>query len=65
MRGPSEDSRWVETLARYGAPEAKRGVVELLVTAVPFLVLWTLMLHCLERYGYAVCLLLALPAAGF
>ena len=55
----------MEALARYGAPEAKRGVVELLVTAVPFLLLWTLMLHCLERYGYAACLLLALPTAGF
>jgi len=55
----------VGVLAHYGAPDAKRGVVELLVTAAPFLVLWTLMLHCLERYGYAVCLLLAVPAAGF
>jgi acyl-lipid omega-6 desaturase (Delta-12 desaturase) len=65
VQTPSVAKRWVEALARYGAPEAKRGVVELIVTAMPFLLLWALMLHCLESYGYAVCLVLALPTAGF
>ena len=55
----------MQTLARYGVPDPKRSVFELLVTAVPFLLLWALMLRCLESYGYWACLPLALPAAGF
>jgi omega-6 fatty acid desaturase (delta-12 desaturase) len=62
---PLEAKRWVEILARYRTPDPKRSVLELLITAVPFLLLWVLMLHCLDRYGYWACLLLAPPAAGF
>jgi acyl-lipid omega-6 desaturase (Delta-12 desaturase) len=61
---PYEEKHWVE-LARYSVPETERAVIELLMTAGPFLLLWTLMHYCLERYGYGVCLLLAVPAAGF
>jgi omega-6 fatty acid desaturase (delta-12 desaturase) len=61
---PREGKPWAKILARYGAPDSKRSVFELLFTAVPFLLLWALMLYCLESYGYWACLLLALPAAG-
>jgi omega-6 fatty acid desaturase (delta-12 desaturase) len=60
-----EGKEWVRILARYGAPDPKRSVLELCVTAVPFFVLWGLMAYCLERHGYWACLPLALPAAGF
>ena len=55
----------MEILARYGVPDPKRSVFELFLTAVPFFLLWALMLYCLESYGYWACLPLALPAAGF
>ena len=62
---PLEGRRWGNVLARYCAPDPTRSVLELLVTAVPFLLLWAIMLFCLERYGYWLCLPLAVPAAGF
>jgi omega-6 fatty acid desaturase (delta-12 desaturase) len=62
---PLEGKRWGQILARYCAPDPKRGVVELMVSAVPFLLLWAVMLFCLESYGYWLCLPLAVPAAGF
>jgi len=55
----------VEILARYRVPDPKRSVSELFLTAVPFFLLWALMLYCLESYGYWACLLFAPPAAGF
>jgi omega-6 fatty acid desaturase (delta-12 desaturase) len=39
-------------------------LAELVVTAVPFVALWLLMLQSL-RYSYWLCLFLAVPAAGF
>ena len=55
---------WVKTLAPYREPSLGRSLAELAVTAVPFLALWLLMLFSL-RYSYWLCLLLAVPAAGF
>jgi omega-6 fatty acid desaturase (delta-12 desaturase) len=63
--GPGEGKQWVRVLARYGVSDPKRGLFELLFTAAPLLLLWALMLYCLESYGYWACLPLALPAAGF
>ena len=57
--------QWAEILAPYGVADPKRSAVELFFTAVPFLLLWALMLFCLERFGYWACLPLAVPAAGF
>jgi len=34
---PCEEKQWVEILARYGVPDWKRSVIELLFTVVPFL----------------------------
>jgi omega-6 fatty acid desaturase (delta-12 desaturase) len=55
---------WVKALAPYREPSLGRSLAELAVTAVPFVILWLLMLLSL-RYSYWLCLLLAVPAAGF
>jgi len=55
---------WVTALACYREPSLARSLVELVVTAVPFVALWLLMLASL-RNSYWLCLLLAVPAAGF
>jgi omega-6 fatty acid desaturase (delta-12 desaturase) len=53
-----------QSLARYREPNQGRSVIELLITVVPFALLWLLM--CLSlRAGYGLALLLAVPAAGF
>jgi acyl-lipid omega-6 desaturase (Delta-12 desaturase) len=61
---PLDERQWTRILARYREPDPRRGVFELLITAVPFFVIWALMLFSLE-YSYWLCLLLAIPAAGF
>ena len=53
-----------QTLARYRAPNPIRSIVELIITAGPLIVLWFLMWATLDL-GYWLCLLLAVPAAGF
>ena len=55
---------WAPILARYREPNCARSTVELVITAVPFVVLWILMWAALGT-GYWVGLLLAVPAAGF
>ena len=60
-----EDAKaWMPVLARYREPQVGRSFFELLVTAVPFIVLWTSMWMALG-VGYWLCLLLAVPTAGF
>jgi acyl-lipid omega-6 desaturase (Delta-12 desaturase) len=59
-----DDKQWGKILARYREPDPVRSVFELLVTAVPFVLIWVLMLVSLN-YSYWLCLLLAVPAAGF
>jgi acyl-lipid omega-6 desaturase (Delta-12 desaturase) len=61
---PSEARDWTQTLARYRTPSPTRGIIELVITAVPLVLLWFLMWATLDL-GYWVCLLLAVPAAGF
>jgi omega-6 fatty acid desaturase (delta-12 desaturase) len=61
---PLEDKQWLKILARYREPDPRRSVYELLITAVPFFVLWGVMLLCLQ-YGYWLTLIIAVPAAGF
>jgi omega-6 fatty acid desaturase (delta-12 desaturase) len=61
---PLDERHWTKILARYRDPDPRRGVFEVLITAVPFFVIWALMLFSLE-YSYWLCLLLAIPAAGF
>ena len=61
---PSEARGWTQILARYRAPSPARSIIELVMTAGPLVLLWLLMWVTLDR-GYWVCLLLAVPAAGF
>jgi omega-6 fatty acid desaturase (delta-12 desaturase) len=51
-------------LARYRGPNGRRSVLEIVITAVPFTLIWVLMWAGLD-VGYWIGLLLALPAAGF
>ena len=63
--GAARDPRaWPSVLARYREPSCVRSIVELVITAVPFVVLWMLMWAALGT-GCWVGLLLAVPAAGF
>jgi omega-6 fatty acid desaturase (delta-12 desaturase) len=63
--GLSEDAKhWGRVLARYAEPDPKRSLFELLVTAVPFVLLWLSVLLCLQR-GLWLGLVLTVPAGGF
>jgi acyl-lipid omega-6 desaturase (Delta-12 desaturase) len=55
---------WTQTLAHYRTPSLMRSVFELAITVVPLALLWILMWATLG-IGYWLCLLLAVPAAGF
>jgi omega-6 fatty acid desaturase (delta-12 desaturase) len=52
------------SLAGYREPNHGRSVVEILITLVPFVLLWLLMWMTLH-VGHGLYLLLAVPAAGF
>ncbi|ODA66574.1 Fatty acid desaturase [Methyloligella halotolerans] len=59
------DSRaLIGDLAAYREPNNARSAFELVITAVPFVLLWTLMWAVLDA-GYWIGLLLSVPAAGF
>src|SRR4051794_41961067 len=53
-----------QLLARYREPDNARGVLELAITAIPFVVIWALIWAALDQ-GYWFALLLEVPAAGF
>jgi omega-6 fatty acid desaturase (delta-12 desaturase) len=55
---------WLPVLNRYRAPSHVRSAVELLVTAVPFVLLWVAAWACL-RWSYWLSLAIAVLAAGF
>lgn len=55
---------WAPILAGYREPSHVRSVVELAMTLGPFVALWLLMWAALG-VGYWLCLLLAVPTAGF
>jgi omega-6 fatty acid desaturase (delta-12 desaturase) len=62
---PAGDARaWETVLSAYRKPAIARSVFELLVTAIPFVLLWTLAWAALG-VGYWLSLLLAVPTAGF
>jgi omega-6 fatty acid desaturase (delta-12 desaturase) len=58
------EKEWARKLAAFRQPNVKRGLFELFVTAVPFIILWVGMLIGV-KLGYWPSLLLALPAAAF
>jgi omega-6 fatty acid desaturase (delta-12 desaturase) len=59
---PSESRALANRLGRYRTPDAARSVFELLVSWLPFILLWGLMWAALDA-GYWLALLLAVPAA--
>jgi acyl-lipid omega-6 desaturase (Delta-12 desaturase) len=63
--GVTFDSRTlIRDLAAYREPNSARSVFELLITVVPFVLLWALIWVALDA-GYWIGLALAVPAAGF
>lgn len=54
-----------EELKKYHAPNTVRSVLEVAVSAAPFVALWIAMWLALEFVGYWLTLLIAIPAAGF
>src|SRR5262249_48742705 len=54
----------IAALGRYQTPDQARSIVELAVTIIPLVLLWLLMWLSLEL-NYGLCLLLAVPTAGF
>src|SRR5437899_2376119 len=62
--GQLDEKAWLNVLKTYRDPRAGRAVLELASTALPFVALWALMMIGVH-YGRWLCLLLAVPAAGF
>src|SRR6185295_3969201 len=60
----SDARGWPQILARYRTPSSARSIIELIITAGPLVLLWSVMWATLD-VGYWLCLLLAVPAAGF
>jgi acyl-lipid omega-6 desaturase (Delta-12 desaturase) len=60
----SDGRALVAALVRYRTPDQTRSVIELAITIVPLVLLWLLMWFALEL-SYGLCLLLAVPTAGF
>jgi len=54
---------WQQLLAPYAQPILRRSIIQLLDSAIPFILVWLLMLASLE-YAYWLTVLIALPAAG-
>lgn len=54
----------MKDLAPYREPSSARSLFELVITAVPFLLIWLLIWAAVDA-GYWIGLLLAVPAAGF
>ena len=62
--GDIDSRQLARDLSKYREPNSGRSVFELGVTIGPFVALWLLMWSSLE-WSYWLCLLLAIPAAGF
>ncbi len=60
-----EARRWAGILACYREPTYVRSIFELAITALPLVLIWVLMWATLHTGHYWLCLLLAIPAAGF
>ena len=61
---PSSSNPWVDLVRPYWGPDPRRSVIQLVVTAAGFFLLWIAMLKSLA-VGYWLTLLLAFPTAGF
>jgi acyl-lipid omega-6 desaturase (Delta-12 desaturase) len=56
---------WAQILARYREPSLRRSLFELLVTGVPFVLLWILTWTAVVHGYWWLGLLVAVPASGF
>jgi omega-6 fatty acid desaturase (delta-12 desaturase) len=64
-RPPLTDARqWPRRLAAYRDGDALRSLLELAVTVIPLIGIWSLMWAALQHDAW-LCLLLSVPAAGF
>ena len=63
VQRPPETRALAQLLVQYRQPNNARGIFELMITAVPFFVIWALTLVVVVR-GHWIGLLLAVPAAG-
>lgn len=61
---PSEPRTIMRALRDYRTPRIARSIIELLVTLIPFALLWTLSWAALSA-GHWLGLLITIPAAGF
>ena len=55
---------WIEVLQKYRQPDQLRSVIEIAITAVPFILLWLAAWAALS-ISYWLTLVIAIPAAGF
>lgn len=63
-RTPIAARDWLPILNRYRVPSHTRSVIEIMITAGPFVLLWIAAWTCL-RWSYWLSLGIAVPAAGF
>lgn len=61
---PETPKRWFQRLAPYRTPENFRAIFEIIITLVPFLLIWTAMWWLISR-GYWIGLLGVIPAGAF
>src|SRR5680860_625725 len=54
-----------QTLRAYCKPRLARSIAEVLITALPFALIWVLMWLAVSAGYWPVALVLAVPAAGF
>jgi acyl-lipid omega-6 desaturase (Delta-12 desaturase) len=62
---PIDAAALTRALATYRDPRLGRSLAELALTAIPLLAIWVAMWAALEFVGFWLCLMLAVPAAGF
>jgi omega-6 fatty acid desaturase (delta-12 desaturase) len=61
---PAQARDWIEILQRYRHPDPARSTLEVVITFIPFAVLWAAAWAALD-VGYWLTLLIAVPAAFF
>ena len=59
-----QNKSWAKLLGPYAQPSTGRSILQVLTSAIPFGLVWFVMLVSLD-YSYWITLLLAVPAAGF
>jgi len=62
---PDDARTWTQKLREYGKPDSTRGIRELLITSIGFIVAWCLLLLALRNGLLWLYMLLLLPAGGF